>query len=721
MIKKLNVLLLFSGIVFGQNNIIIPSQPVKEVYFGKEIIDEYRNIENLNDSTVINWLKAETAATKTTLGSISGRKLFLNRLLKIDEKLDFTYGSYYEVENVGLFYLKYSVKEKSSKLFFKENFESINEVMLYDPSSFKQNENKKYVISYFKPSDDGSKIAISLTEGGKEIAEIIIYDVVNKTVLPEVITNCWPAELAGIYWLKDNLSFIYVHIPNIDNKDPGFIKNTQSVIYKVGDSAKVFKPIFSKSNNPECNIESADFPIISNVDKSNNLIFGEVAGVFRYQDTYYSSTDGVLDGKLSWKKLYGKEDNINQFVIDNNEFIYVIEINGISKICKTPLNNPTFNNSNSIVFGGKKDEIINSIVKVKEGFYFTTLKNGISAKLYYYNNKVNEITLPFSSGKILISNNNENSNELIISCSGWTKKRKTFKYVFSENIFKDADLNNDITLINTDDIVIEEIEIKTHDGLDLPLTIIHKKGLKKNGKNKVFMSGYGSYGTSQKPYFSPYSLLWVEDGGVLVYTHVRGGGEKGDVWHKGGYKETKPNTWKDFISSAEFLIENKYTSPNYLGISGGSAGGILIGRAITERPDLFKAAVIDVGLLNALRFELTPNGQNNAKEFGSVNFENEFHALYEMDAYHHIREGVNYPATLITTGMNDSRVIAWIPAKFAAKLKAYNSGKNPIMLSVDFNGGHSGNDTDDGMYNSIADEFAFFYWQLGDNKYKIKK
>lgn len=235
------------------------------------------------------------------------------------------------------------------------------------------------------------------------------------------------------------------------------------------------------------------------------------------------------------------------------------------------------------------------------------------------------------------------------------------------------------------------------------------------------MSGYGSYGTSQKPYFSPYSLLWVEDGGVLVYTHVRGGGEKGDAWHKGGYKETKPNTWKDFISSAEFLIENKYTSPNYLGISGGSAGGILIGRAITERPDLFKAAVIDVGLLNALRFELTPNGQNNAKEFGSVNFENEFHALYEMDAYHHIREGVNYPATLITTGMNDSRVIAWIPAKFAAKLKAYNSGKNPIMLSVDFNGGHSGNDTDDGFYNSIADEFAFFYWQLGDNKYKIKK
>jgi prolyl oligopeptidase len=234
------------------------------------------------------------------------------------------------------------------------------------------------------------------------------------------------------------------------------------------------------------------------------------------------------------------------------------------------------------------------------------------------------------------------------------------------------------------------------------------------------MTGYGSYGNSMKPYFSPYSLLWVQDGGILVYTHVRGGGEKGLDWHKGGYKETKPNTWKDFISSAEYLIDNKFTAPKYIGISGGSAGGILIGRAITERPDLFKAAVIDVGVLNTIRFELTPNGQNNVKEFGSVQTEKEFNALLEMDAYHHIKKGVNYPATLITTGMNDARVIAWIPAKFAAKLKANTLGKNPVLLGVDFNGGHIGNDAKNSIFSSMADEFAFFYWQLGDKRYQIK-
>jgi len=716
--KKISIILLLSSVCYGQNNLKAPSKPVKEIYFGKEITDEYRNIENLNDSTVVNWLKAESELTKNTLSSISGRNDFLKRLLKIDEKLDFVYYGYKEIENVGIFYAKESIKEKTTKLFFRNDLEG-EEVLLFEPSSFKQNENKEYVISYFNPNNDGSKVAIALTEGGKEVSEIVIYDVINKKLLPEVITNNWVAEIGGIYWLKDNLSFIYVHIPNIDNKHAEFIKNTQSVIYKIGDNNKEHKDIFSKSNNPECDIKSEDFPVIAYLNKSNNLIFGIVAGATQYSDTYYFEANNVNDGKLIWKKLFSKENNIKGFVVDKENLIYLTEINGESKICKTLLNNTNFNNP-QIIAESSKDEIINSIVKVKEGFYFTTLRNGISAKLYFYNNKVNEITLPFLSGKITMSNIDENSNELIVYCSGWTKKRKRFKYTFSENIFKVADLNEDVSLVNSDEIVVEEIEIKTHDGLDLPLTIIYKKGLKKNGENRVYMTGYGSYGNSTKPYFSPYSLLWVEDGGVLVYTHVRGGGEKGDAWHKGGFKETKPNTWKDFISSAEYLINNKYTSPKYIGISAASAGGILIGRAITERPDLFKAAIIDVGILNPLRFELTPNGQNNVKEFGSIKVEKEFNALCEMDSYHHIQKGVNYPATLVTTGMNDSRVIAWIPAKFAAKLKAYNSGKNPIFLSVDFNGGHSGNDSINSVHDSLADEFAFFYWQLGDKNYKLK-
>jgi prolyl oligopeptidase len=229
------------------------------------------------------------------------------------------------------------------------------------------------------------------------------------------------------------------------------------------------------------------------------------------------------------------------------------------------------------------------------------------------------------------------------------------------------------------------------------------------------------YGTSMNPSFNPYSLLWVLDGGVLVHTHVRGGGEKGEEWRKGGYKETKPNTWKDFISSAEYLIKNKYTSAKFIGIEGASAGGVLIGRAITARPDLFKAAVIKSGVLNALRSEITPNGPNNIKEFGTSENKEEFKYLLEMDAYHHIKKGVKYPATLITTGMNDPRVSPWMSCKFAAKLLANSSSKDPILLDVDQDSGHGMDVSFDKQYQKLADSYAFFYWQLGHPDYKLTK
>jgi prolyl oligopeptidase len=308
-----------------------------------------------------------------------------------------------------------------------------------------------------------------------------------------------------------------------------------------------------------------------------------------------------------------------------------------------------------------------------------------------------------------------------VTCSGWTQSKKRYKYDVETNTFSLEEFAESAKYPEFDDIVVEEIEIKTYDGKDLPLTIIYKKGLKRNKKNKVIMDGYGSYGVSNSPYFSTSSLIWVLDGGMIVRTHVRGGGEKGDSWHKDGFKETKPNTWKDFISSAEYLIKQKYTSPNYIGIKGASAGGILIGRAITERPDLFKAAIIEVGILNTLRFEITPNGPNNVKEFGTVNNEKEFKALLEMDAFHNIKKGVKYPSTIVTAGLNDPRVITWIPTKFAAKLQSFNGGNNPIFLNVDMNGGHGGDTTYENIYKNATEKFSFFYWQLGNHKTQSKK
>lgn len=307
----------------------------------------------------------------------------------------------------------------------------------------------------------------------------------------------------------------------------------------------------------------------------------------------------------------------------------------------------------------------------------------------------------------------EDLSDFWVYCSGWTQNRARYRYDINTNSFTPENIKDMKEYPEYKDIIYEEIEIKTYDGLDLPLTIIYKKGLKKNGKNRAIMSGYGAYGSINSPFFNPVFLFWILDGGILVYSHERGGGEKGESWHNGGFKKTKTNTWKDFISSAEYLVKKGYTSPKYIGIESASAGGILIGRAITERPDLFNASIINVGVLNTIRFETTPNGPNSVKEFGTVKDKEEFKYLLEMDAFHHIKKGTKYPATLITAGMNDPRVLAWVPCKFAAKLQANNSGENPILLNVDVDNGHGMDNSADKYDEAHADKYAFFTGNWG--------
>ncbi|GAA4273850.1 prolyl oligopeptidase family serine peptidase [Aquimarina gracilis] len=315
------------------------------------------------------------------------------------------------------------------------------------------------------------------------------------------------------------------------------------------------------------------------------------------------------------------------------------------------------------------------------------------------------------SFNIVLSKKGLNNPELYITARGWLTPSKRCQ--FSGNTLVEKDLNPNFIAKELNDIVVEEIEVASHDGEKIPLSLIHKKSLKKDGNTATMMDGYGSYGVSMVPFFSLRRLLWVMEGGVYAIAHVRGGGEKGDAWHKGGFKSTKSNTWKDFISCGEYLIDNKYTSANKLAIWSGSAGGIMIGNSITEKPDLFKAAIVEFGYMNPLRSDNWPNGANNVKEFGSVKDSIEFQSLKEMDAYYHIKKGEKYPATLLTAGLNDPRLPAWFSVKFAAKIQAYNNSKNPNLLLIDSESGHGTDDTKIKEYERYANILSFAFWQTG--------
>ncbi|PTT40190.1 prolyl oligopeptidase, partial [Chryseobacterium sp. HMWF028] len=392
------------------------------------------------------------------------------------------------------------------------------------------------------------------------------------------------------------------------------------------------------------------------------------------------------------------------------------------KLCKTNLDKPDFKNPEILVLE-KKDEVIQSFEVTKDGIYYTTTKNGVDARFYLYRNgKDIPIKLPFVAGSLSIQTKGKDYSDVWIYCSGWTNETRRFKYDVKTNGFQEENLVPLIDYPEFEGVFVEETSIKARDGEEVPLTLIYDKSIKKNGNTPVLIDAYGSYGTTYSPFFARSYLMWAKKGGIVAIAHVRGGGEKGERWHKAGYKETKPNTWRDLIDCTEYLIKEGYTSKDKVAIWGTSAGGITMGMAITEKPDLFKTAIIDVGATNTLRNEITPNGPGNVPEFGTVTKPDEFKALLEMDAFHHIKKGEKYPATLITSGINDSRVVSWMPAKFAAKLMANDASNNPILYKVDYEGGHGSSGVDFAhAYARVGEIFAFAAWQLGLPEYQPKE
>ena len=263
------------------------------------------------------------------------------------------------------------------------------------------------------------------------------------------------------------------------------------------------------------------------------------------------------------------------------------------------------------------------------------------------------------------------------------------------------------------ELEVSEVTVPSFDGAPVPLAIVHRKGLVLDGSNPTLLIGYGAYGLSMEAQYDLPGLAWIERGGVVALANVRGSGAYGEAWYRAGFKSTKSNTWKDGIACARYLIERKYASPKTLGIWGRSAGGIFVGRAVTSAPELFAAAIFDVGTMDAVRSELSANGVTNISEFGTVKKPDEFRALLEMSTYHQIKDGVAYPAVLLVHGMNDPRVDVWQSGKAAARLQAASTSGKPVLLRLDEQAGHGGGSTAQQAFSLRADIYSFLLWQFG--------
>ena len=360
------------------------------------------------------------------------------------------------------------------------------------------------------------------------------------------------------------------------------------------------------------------------------------------------------------------------------------------------------------------EKVLTAIGAAADGLYIG-MRDGNIHRLwrqgYAAGQKLQEVPLPVK-GSFSLAGVRPDLGGVLLELEGWTRARQVYA-VSADGQVRNTVLQPAGPFDAPRDVVADEVMVKSHDGAMVPMSIIHKRGVKLDGRNPVMLYGYASYGMAEEPFFSYNRLAWMDAGGVYAVANPRGSGVFGNAWYEAGRKATKPNTWKDFIACAEYLVDRGWTTPQRLSIWGGSAGGILVGRAMTERPDLFAAVVSEVGALDMVRGETTPNGVPNIPEFGSVATEAGFRALLEMSTYHQVKDGTPYPAVLLLHGANDPRVEPWMSTKTAARLMAATTSGKPVLLRLDYQAGHGVGSTKSQVLDEVADIYAFSLWQSG--------
>ena len=437
-----------------------------------------------------------------------------------------------------------------------------------------------------------------------------------------------------------------------------------------------------------------------------------IHGVKREIDIYATPFDANAGAKTAWKKIADQSDEVTGLDVHGDD-IYLLSHKDASrfKVLRTSLSAPDL--AHAAVAVPPSEVVVTGISAAGDALYIQDLDGGIGRlrRLPYSNGNIQSVNLPFYGAiQALVTNALEPGAWLELT--SWTKSPLWYSLDAKTDKLTDTALVPP-SPVDFSQIESEEVKAKSADGTMVPLSIVHQRGLSLDGSHPTWLAGYGAYGITYDPSFNPIMLAFLERGGVYAVAHVRGGGEYGEDWHLGGQKLTKQHTIDDFLAGGDYLIEHKYTSAAHLSGEGTSAGGITIGGAITQRPQMFGAALIRVGDSDSLRSETMASGPANIPEFGTVTEADGFKALFAMDAYQHVKPNTPYPAVLLTTGVNDPRVAPWQAAKMTARLQASTTSGKPVLLRVDYDAGHGIGSTKTQRDTEFADDIAFLFWQLG--------
>ena len=653
-------------------------------------IDNYAWMET-DQARTNEWLLTKSYETQKILNALPWKASVLKRFNTLT-----AYDSQSFVRNIqrvgdNCFYLKETADHPYNRLFVKDRFGK--EKLLVDPPV-------GYGIYNFYPSNDGKYVAYAISENGSEVSAINVINVKNRSHLSDSILGITEPNLV---WTKDNSSFFYHRndFADSDNRKSG---TEEIYLHRLGTNIEKDLAIFGKVNieNYQANTDQyTDLSLSTNwaIASVESSISGDTI------DLYLIDSTSLYQENKHWQKIIDRKQNVTNFLVRDN-WLYLAKYNNFSGYTLSRLDLNHIHSREEKIIEWKKGQLTR----------FSASKDAIYLA-YYESGKYKFVTIPFSDlhsiKPIPISDDNKvtaifsssDHKEILFTQQNWNMPPKIWQYDPDSQLIEDSKIIKTNASLFTD-YESEQKWIKSNDGELIPLTLIHRKGIKLDGNNPTWLTAYGAYGESEYPNnYDTARLIWLEKGGIIAIAHVRGGGELGPKWHHDGKGKNKINSVNDFIKCAKYLIDHHYTNSSKLVISGASAGGIVIGIALATHPELFAAASITSGMLNMSRLDQIPIGNANFLEFGSPFNKQEFNNLQTIDAYLNLREDVNYPPVMISVGLKDERVFPWQSAKFSARLNEINrtSLDKKVLVIANEDAGH--------FVNNFVNMMVFFMWK----------
>jgi len=676
-----------------------PKRPVTDEYQGVKVQDDYQWLEKDDDPAVKAWSDAQNQRTRKYLDQLPDRVAIEKQLTDWYAKTSPSYSGIVSRPGI-LFAFKFQPPKQQQMLVTLSSADDLkSEKVVLDPN--KLDPTGKTAIDWFVPSRDSKYVAMSISQGGSEDGTLRIYETATGKALKDSVAHVqYPTAGGSAAWNADGTGIYYTRFPRKGERPDADLNFYQQVYFhKVG------------TNDAEDTYSiGKDFPRIAEINlqasHDGEYILATVANGDGGDFAHY-----LLGPEGDWKQLTQFSDQIKSVRLGRDNALYLLSRADAprGKILRVSLDGPELANATTIVAAG--EAVIQFIEPTGDALYLGDLLGGPSQIRRVGLDGKNETIVPIPQISAVTEMESLEDNSLLFRDVSYTEPAAWFHLGGNEPPKKTVLVNN--SPVSFADIEVSREMATSKDGTKVPLNILRKKGTKLDGNNPALLYGYGGYSLSMQPNFDFVRRLWFDRGGVYVVANIRGGGEFGEEWHKAGNLTKKQNVFDDFAASAEYLIKEKWTRPEKLAILGGSNGGLLMGAMLTQHPALVRAVVSAVGIYDMLRVELAPNGAFNVTEFGTVKDPDQFKALYAYSPYHHVNGGTKYPSILFMTGANDGRVAPYHSRKMLARLSEANKSDNPILLRTSAGSGHGIGTALSERIKQLADQYSFFFAQLG--------